>query len=365
MSIPLLLRAEVKGHEHRTPLTPANAKKLLDSGRFTITVEKSDGSSSARCYSDSEYEAAGCKIIAADSWPTVEKGTTILGLKELPEATTPHSNDHIFFAHAFKGQDGWSDVLKRFVEGGSTLYDLEYLENEDGRRIAAFGPWAGFSGCAFGILAYCHQVLNDNALLPPVSTFASKEAMTAAVTAQVNLVKEKTGALPTVMVMGALGRCGKAATECAELAGLTVTKWDMAETKAGGPFGEIIKHEIFVNCILLSSKIPPFIDGTLVADAGRKLQVIADVSCDPTSPFNPIPLYGSITEWEKPTTRVIEPSAGLVLDVLAIDNLPSLLPAESSTDFSDALQPYLLDLPSGPVWQRAKKVFEEKSAPLR
>ena len=34
-------------------------------------------------------------------------------------------------------------MLKRFVDGGSRLYDLEYLENEEGRRIAAFGPWAG------------------------------------------------------------------------------------------------------------------------------------------------------------------------------------------------------------------------------
>ena len=83
-----------------------------------------------------------------------------------------------------------------------------------------------------------------------MQTFASKEAMTDAVKARVAQVKvapfttplphqlpssspcqEKTGALPRVMVMGALGRCGKAATECAELAGLSVTKWDMAETQ--------------------------------------------------------------------------------------------------------------------------------------
>jgi hypothetical protein len=38
--------------------------------------------------------------------------------------------------------------------------------------------------------------------------------------------------------------------------------------------------------------------------AGRALRVIADVSCDPTSPYNPIPIYGSITSWEAPTVRV-------------------------------------------------------------
>ena len=40
----------------------------------------------------------------------------------------------------------------------------------------------------------------------------------------------------------------------------------------GGPFGEIVQHEIFVNCILLSSKIPPFIDHELVADQGPGLE---------------------------------------------------------------------------------------------
>ena len=104
--IKILLRAEVKEHEHRTALTPANARLLIDSGRFSITVERSDGSESARCFGDSEYEGAGCTLIDASSWPTAEKGNIILGLKELPEASTPHNNDHIHFAHAFKSQDG-------------------------------------------------------------------------------------------------------------------------------------------------------------------------------------------------------------------------------------------------------------------
>jgi saccharopine dehydrogenase (NAD+, L-lysine-forming) len=109
----ILLRAEVKGHEHRSPLTPTNAKALLDSGRFSISVERSDGSGSCRIFKDEEYERVGCELVPAGSWPAYANGAVILGLKELPESEAPHTNDHIFFAHAFKLQDGAHASLAR------------------------------------------------------------------------------------------------------------------------------------------------------------------------------------------------------------------------------------------------------------
>jgi len=38
-----------------------------------------------------------------------------------------------------------------------------------------------------------------------------------------------------------------------------ILKWDMEETAKGGPFREILDVDIFVNCIYLSSRIPPFL----------------------------------------------------------------------------------------------------------
>lgn len=55
-----------------------------------------------------------------------------------------------------------------------------------------------------------------------------------------------------VLVMGALGRCGGGAVDCAVRAGLEVIKWDKDETAKGGPFPEILTDcDVFVNCILL------------------------------------------------------------------------------------------------------------------
>jgi saccharopine dehydrogenase (NAD+, L-lysine-forming) len=45
------------------------------------------------------------------------------------------------------------------------------------------------------------------------------------------------------------------------------------------------------------------------------------------------------------------------LDVTAIDNLPSMLPRESSEDFANQLLPFLMDT-DGDVWQRAQAAFE-------
>lgn len=46
---------------------------------------------------------------------------------------------HVQFAHCYKGQGGWDKVLSRFPKGHGTLLDLEFLEDEQGRRVAAFG----------------------------------------------------------------------------------------------------------------------------------------------------------------------------------------------------------------------------------
>ena len=57
-------------------------------------------------------------------------------------------------------------------------------------------------------------------------------------------------------------------------------KWDMAETAKGGPFQEILEADIFINCIYLSAKIPPFVNVDTLSSPSRRLSVICDVSAD-------------------------------------------------------------------------------------
>jgi saccharopine dehydrogenase (NAD+, L-lysine forming) len=80
----------------------------------------------------------------------------------------------------------------------------------------------------------------------------------------------------------------------------------MDETAKGGPFDEILDVDIFINCIYLSSKIPPFLTASQIQQAGktRPLSVIVDVSCDTTNPYNPIPIYTINTSFKEPTVPV-------------------------------------------------------------
>ena len=340
----LWVRAEGRPSEERVGLMPEGAAALIEAG-MRVTVEQS----AQRAVPIDGYRAAGCDIAPEHSWPDAPRDAIIFGLKELPEDGTALRHRHIMFGHAFKGQHSGRALLDRFRAGGGSLYDLEYLVDEDGHRVAAFGYWAGFAGAAVSLLAWAAQARDANCA--PVTTFADKAALLT------SLAGELDGKRPTAIVIGARGRVGTGAADLCEAMGVTVTRWDMEETAHGGPFPEILAHDMFLNCILARSGTPVFVSRAAV-DAPRALSVIGDVACDPDSDYNPIPLYSAATTWEAPVTRVAQDPP---LDIMAIDNLPSLLPLESSEDFAGQLLPSLMGLGAigEGVWGRAEAVFRQ------
>jgi saccharopine dehydrogenase (NAD+, L-lysine-forming) len=346
----LWVRAEQRPNEERVGLTPSGAAALIAAG-IRVTVERS----SVRAIGIQGYIDAGCEIVAENLWPQAPSGAIIFGLKELPEDGTPLTHHHIMFGHAYKGQPAGQVLLARFRAGGGTLYDLEYLVNEQGRRVAAFGYWAGYAGAAVSLKCWAAQ--QRGGIAGPVSKYPGKAALLA------DLANEIKGMTPPrAIVIGANGRVGTGAADLCAAMAVAVTKWDMAETASGGPFPEILQHEIFLNCILASPGCPVFVPASAKTDA-RKLTVIGDIACDPTSDFSPIKVYGRVTQWDVPALRVADHPP---LDVTAIDNLPSMLPVESSEDYAAQLLPSLAtltDLKSG-VWGRAEAEFTRHSSNL-
>ncbi|ODV63758.1 saccharopine dehydrogenase [Ascoidea rubescens DSM 1968] len=366
MSAPVILhlRAETKPLEARAALTPSSVKKLLEVG-FKIYVEKSSQS----IFSIEEYKDAGAIIVPEGSWKTAPKDRIIIGLKELPDETFPLIHTHIQFAHCYKKQAGWQDVLKRFPAGNGLLYDLEFLENDQGRRVAAFGFYAGFAGAALGVKDWAFkQIHSDSENLPAVSAYPNETEL-------IDDIKNDLAAVPnnqkpTVLVIGALGRCGSGAIKFLQDVGIpdkNIKKWDLEETKPGGPFKEIADSDIFINCIYLSKPIPPFINYDLLNAKDRKLRTIVDVSADTTNPHNPIPVYRIATVFNDPTV-LVETTQGSKISVISIDHLPSLLPREASEFFAHDLLPSLLELPNketARVWVKAESLFKKHVAELR
>ncbi|WP_371055657.1 saccharopine dehydrogenase [Rhodosalinus sp. K401] len=340
----LWVRAEERPNERRVGITPAGAADLLRQG-IRVTVEDS----ATRVIPAADYAAAGCGLAEAGSWREAPRDALIFGLKELPEDGTPLVHRHIMFGHAFKGQHAGQRLLARFAAGGGALYDLEYLVDEAGRRVAAFGYWAGYAGAAVSLTAWAAQARGG--LCPPVAPRDDTAALLD------ELGQDMAGLdAPSAIVIGAKGRVGTGAADLCEAMGIAPMRWDMEETAHGGPFPEILGHTLFFNCILARPGTPVFV-GREALEADRALRVIGDIACDPDSDYNPIPLYDAATSWAAPVVRVHDAPP---LDVMAIDNLPSLLPRESSEDFAAQLLPSLraLDKLESGVWGRARAEFD-------
>ena len=341
----LWLRAEQRPNEERTGLMPDGAAALIAQG-VRVTVERS----SVRAIALDGYVAAGCEIAPENAWPDAPVDAIIFGLKELPEDGSPLIHRHIMFGHAFKGQPAGQVLLRRFVAGGGMLYDLEYLVDEAGRRVAAFGYWAGYAGAAVALKCWVAQARGG--IAGPVAKYPGRQALLD------DLSRNMAGLVrPRVIVIGALGRVGTGASDLCAAMGVPVTRWDMAETASGGPFPQVLDHDIFLNCILARPGCPVFVPRAALT-APRALRVIGDIACDPTSDFSPIKVYDRATDWDAPALRV---ATDPVLDVTAIDNLPSLLPVESSEDYAAQLLPTLLSLSAMDigVWGRARASYDQ------
>jgi hypothetical protein len=114
-----------------------------------------------------------------------------------------------------------------------------------------------------------------------------------------------------------------------------IMQWDLEETKKGepayfaahiirvqyvltdyligGPFQEIVEDaDIFVNCIYLSSKIPPFVDAESLSSPKRRLSVVCDVSADTYVPSASVFWYEYFIFWltfhPGPTPTTLYPS---------------------------------------------------------
>ncbi|KAK3067756.1 holo-[acyl-carrier-protein] synthase, partial [Coniosporium uncinatum] len=240
--------------EHRSALTPTTTKKLIDAG-YTINVERSPTDPLyKRIFPDKEFEDAGATLVEKGSWVNAPEDHIIIGLKELDDSDPfPLKHAHVTFAHCYKGQGGWEKTLDRWRRGNGTLYDLEFLENDQGRRVAAFGYHAGYAGAALAIKTWAWQINHpDGTPLPGVDDYtdgngyyASDSDLIEQIKADVKAASEKVGKKPRVLVIGALGRCGRGAVDACTKAGCEqILKWDMDETAKGGPFEEIIESDM-------------------------------------------------------------------------------------------------------------------------
>lgn len=330
----LYIRNEENMNEHRTIIVPNDISELIKNN-FIIYVQ----SSNTRIFKDEEYENAGA-IITSKFWYEFDSKFIILGIKQFSNLEKLKNNIHIYFSHSYKNQKYSNIILESFKKSNSTLYDLEYFLDDNNKRLVAFGYYAGIVGCYLGLLNFYNKTNNIN-----ITELTYLDSYDVLIKNLENIINQKN---IKIAIIGPTGRCGK---------GVETVLNDL-KIKYDNFYKETCKnnlknYDIVYNCILLNSYIEPWFTKDTVFE---KNITIVDISCDYSNIYNPIKIYNKLTDWKNPIY-----SYNKYVDIIAIDNLPSLLPMESSIEFSKNVTELLKDFreDKNNYWKNNYKIYKK------
>lgn len=323
----IYIRSEKYPNEFRTPLIPEDIKRLKMLGHLLV-VEKSD----TRCFANHEYLEAGGTLIT-EEWFKQGQQTLIVGLKKLENIEKLNRHTHVYFSHSLKSQTGSTELLQAFKDSRSVLFDLEYFTDNNGKRLLAFGYYAGLVGTIIGLRQYYNKLngLQDIANLKPWLNYEE-------------MVKFYRPVKCNILVIGN-GRCSKGVQTILQKFNI-----DYSIIKRGEEIN-LRNYDILINCISLD---PDYNKVWIDLENIDKELLIIDISCDYSKKNNPIPIYSEPTTWEKPVFNYKNH-----VSLIAIDNLPSLLPRESSTEFSKHLTNLIINY-GDTKWSKALDVFQDR-----
>jgi saccharopine dehydrogenase (NAD+, L-lysine-forming) len=132
--------------DHRVPLTPEDAKKLMQQfPELTIVAQASE----IRRIPDSSYSENGIEVV-----DSLQDCDVIIGVKEVPLGMLIPDKTYMFFSHTLKAQPYNHHLMIDMLNKHIRLIDHETLIDEKGRRLIGFGRYAGIVGAYNGLLAY-------------------------------------------------------------------------------------------------------------------------------------------------------------------------------------------------------------------
>lgn len=379
MKIALIKEGKIP-QDKRVPLNPIQAKMGNEKyDQVEIVAQKSD----IRCFTDEEYTNQGVKLVDG-----VSDCDVLLGVKEVTISDLIPNKTYFFFSHTIKKQAYNQQLLKEILKKNITLIDYECLTDKTGKRIIAFGRYAGIVGAYNGILTYgmrynlfdlkrAHECFDLDELKKEFS--------------KVNLPKIKivlTGggrvAKGAMEVLNGLGirRVSPEAFLNREFDGPVYTQLnarDYNQHKEGNPFN---RTEFYQHPEKYESGFLPYAREAAILIAGAfwdphspvlftkedilkndfSIKVIADITCDiegsipSTKRSSTIdnPIYDYNPSEDKEESPLSDEGN---ITVMAVDNLPCELSRNASTDFGevwiDQILPNLIGDDKDGIIQRA------------
>lgn len=380
--------------DNRVALTPEQIKSLGQ--RFPKTEFKIQ-SSALRAYSDDEYRAAGIEVC-----DDVSDCDLLLGIKEADISTILPDKHYIFFGHIAKRQHYNIPLFKTLLDRNTTFSDYEYLVDDEGVRLVAFGWFAGVVGTYYTLQGWGMRTRRYS-LPKPHFHFTMEELLG-------NLREADLGDI-RIVVTGT-GRVSKGAQYVLEQIGATQVSTDdfvAGKVPAGvvfcvAPLEELVapkaegkefdredfKHhpenytqrftrfastaDILLSCHFWGENDPVYLDRESYLAPGFNISMIGDITCD---------IRGSIKSTLRPSTHAepfydYNPATGLEeaafsspsnVSVMAVDTCPNALPRVTSEYFGELLTRHVLndllgeDSDRSPVLDRATIVRDGKLTP--
>jgi len=360
---------ESRNDESRAPLTPLHIKQIKE--KYT-NIEIIVQPSTLRSFSNTEYAKYGATISS-----NLEKCDIIFGVKEIDNNILIPEKTYLFFSHTYKlnkdtlvnaqGTPGMDkkELLKTILSKKIKLIDYENIRNNNGSRYLGFGRFAGIVGCYNTLNLF----LSYNKFIPMARAFKINNY-----DRLINNLQQIRFPNFKLLVTGD-GRVAKGVLEVLNKTNIKkISKSEFLkksfnepvyvnlETKdyVTHPNKSVFELEHFIqfpqeyhsNAVKYLKESNIYISAHYWDPASPKifnknelknlnnLQVIGDITCD---------VDGSVPSTIKSTT-IENPNFYLdkinfqeskfensSLGIMAVDNLPSELPRNSSTEFGDGV----------------------------
>jgi saccharopine dehydrogenase (NAD+, L-lysine-forming) len=366
-SIKLYIRKELNKYEKRTAIVPKDIENLKNNN-FIIYVESSEN----RIYNDNLYHDKGAIITNLKWYDDFFNDALIIGLKDFDDQDMLNNHIHIYFSHSYKNQYNSKITLNYFKISSSIIYDLEFFKNNINKRLTSFGFYAGFVGGSLGLMQY-YSKKNNNKNISSLKYWNDSYSIKNDIIKLINegnknnnfisVIKNRCNSIFKIKsndnlfnnlydlkigIIGSNGNCGNGVKNILDDLNFNY----ISINKDNINLFNLKEFDILFNCILLDENYNKiwFDENTIF----EKNIIIVDISCDFTKKNNPVQLYYKNTTFEFPVYSYNE-----YVDIIAIDNLPSLLPKDSSDYFSDKFIELLLDYKddSNNYWKNNKQIF--------
>lgn len=373
----------------RVPLDPQQCAYLRSEYGLNVVVQPSP----IRIFKDEEYEAAGVPVEEY-----IGDCDLLLGVKEVPKDQLIPGKTYSFFSHTHKEQAYNKSLLQTILQKHIHLIDYEVLTDNLGRRVIAFGYFAGVVGAHNGFWTYGQRTGDFE--LPRMKDIydyaAAKEVYSQLKLPNMKVVLTGTGRVATgaAQVLEDMGIREVSAGDFInqtfdEPVYTQLLSRDYLKHKDGQVFDKLhfYQHpeeyvssferyskvaDLFINGIYWDNRAPAFFTREQMAADDFNIQVIADVTCD-IAPVASIPstvrastIADPVFGYNPKTGEETPAFQKDAIDMMTIDNLPSELPRDASTAFGkmyiEQVLPHML-APNSAMIERASIAMHGRLGP--